>query len=189
MNKHSEEVSDNAGLSDSWNVVREGPIPEGTLGDQWARMIRWKNKLDNLYAGSVREFDASAAEDVVYVFFVTCYHVADWIKNDPSLTTKDDPLAYARSSPALRICRDVANGHKHLSLNSTATASDTRLAHRAVTWEDANSGLKATPHYRFSVEWTDQGEPQSKDCKELAKECVAEWMSFLDNPENGFQTS
>jgi hypothetical protein len=176
-------VDDNVQISDSVDVVLEGPIPQQGWRDQWRRVMRWKVRLEDLTSGRVREWDAAFAEDVFDAFFVSCCHLADWLKNDSvGGIRRPDPIEYLCSHPALSLCRDLANGHKHLTLvKSRVAQNDTRLSGRSVHWENAQVSERATPRYQFEVTWTDkQGQAQSKDSAKLADECVRAWDKFLE---------
>ncbi len=56
--------------------------------------------------------------DDVWSFFINAWHVRDWVKNDETIepAARDRILAAAEASRALRLCADLANGRKHLTL-------------------------------------------------------------------------
>ena len=59
-------------------------------------------------------------EDDLWSFFQNCWHLKDWLKNDPSIPTgirscvENDVKAFE----ALMICADLANRSKHLLLSN-----------------------------------------------------------------------
>jgi hypothetical protein len=56
--------------------------------------------------------------DHFFNFVVTAYSLADWIKNDPSVSqVAKDALDLFRSSRTIQICRDLANASKHFTLD------------------------------------------------------------------------
>lgn len=60
-------------------------------------------------------------EDDIYAFFQNCYHIKDYLKNDPAYTkhTNSQIESYINRyrTFALTLCADICNGLKHLSLS------------------------------------------------------------------------
>ena len=88
----------------------------GPLGwpEQWLRVRRWHQRVAPILADPPpprSPGEADAADDV-FAFFMNCYHLKDWLKNDLA-----DPHPEAEKlvddTEALRICRDLCNGLKH----------------------------------------------------------------------------
>ena len=59
--------------------------------------------------------------DDVYAFFQNCYHLKDWIKNDPTLPSsiRSEVEDYIDQTRALSICADLCNALKHLKLSGS----------------------------------------------------------------------
>jgi hypothetical protein len=59
---------------------------------------------------------ADLGVDFAYAFFVFCYHLKDWIKNDVTVApnVRGQVESFVKSSPALALAGDIANGFKHL---------------------------------------------------------------------------
>jgi hypothetical protein len=68
--------------------------------------------------GGPGNFDA----DRVYVFFVFCYHLKDWIKNDTSVpeAVRSQVETFVKNTPSLALAGDLANGVKHLARDRPA---------------------------------------------------------------------
>lgn len=64
--------------------------------------------------------------DDVYAFFHFCYHIKDYLKNDPAYTkhTAAEIEAYVSSTDALAICADICNASKHLTLDKPPRSGD-----------------------------------------------------------------
>ena len=57
-------------------------------------------------------------DDDLQHFFQDCWHLKDWIKNDPALLGQGGVIeAEVDAHKALRIAADLANGCKHLNRN------------------------------------------------------------------------
>ena len=91
---------------------REAPMPSGTRRwpEQYARMKRVLARARS--APPISE----QAEDDYYAFFVWCYHLKDWLKNDDSIPSSvgDRVERYVKDKRCLGICGALANGIKHL---------------------------------------------------------------------------
>jgi hypothetical protein len=127
------------GVRDSLEIHLVGPTTAPTWKDQWNRMIRWKADLDRTYCGRSDGLGTEDALDHALAFFVACFHLGDWLQHDGFTGAR----AYAKSDPALRVCRDLANGHKHLVLDRSASAPDTAVSDRSVTNTDAGGEGRA----------------------------------------------
>ena len=75
---------------------------------QFERMKRSYSQVTGPYQSSV-EF-----EDDLHHFMQDCWHLKDWIKNDPSTKIGPEIETYAAGYRSLRIAADLANGSKHL---------------------------------------------------------------------------
>ena len=62
-------------------------------------------------------------QDMVWAFFQNCWHVKDWVWNDPIVpqVTKDAVSAMAHSSVVLKVCQEMCNGTKHLAARRGAS--------------------------------------------------------------------
>jgi hypothetical protein len=82
--------------------------------EQYDRMLRSYFLLTTVAAG--RQWASSdEARDAVVHFFQDAYHLKDWIKHDPGVTTSDVERLVTGSQP-LRLCADLCNGTKHFGL-------------------------------------------------------------------------
>ncbi|WP_423194604.1 hypothetical protein [Cupriavidus sp. H18C2] len=70
-----------------------------------------------------REYDrlsASANVDNIFNFYVTAYHIKDYLIESGAMQKKDAEDLFSDKDPELWFCRDLANMAKHLSLKGTA---------------------------------------------------------------------
>jgi len=68
--------------------------------------------------------------DDYYSFFVTCFHLQDWIRNDRTvvLETREKVENFVATRRSLQACADIANGVKHLTLTNVRFDPLPRLA-------------------------------------------------------------
>ncbi len=80
--------------------------------EQWHRVLRWYERIQDQNR-SKQEY-----EDYLWAFFQNCWHMKDWLLNDPVLGRRKDAVKKEVHCPGgpLMICRDLANRSKHLKL-------------------------------------------------------------------------
>jgi hypothetical protein len=130
--------------------------------EQYERMKRWQARLDEPY-----EEDARQVDDC-YAFFVVCYHLWDWIKNDDSVDEDTRNLAKTfvkQDSTSLRLAWEIAEGFKHL-----------RPKRKVVEAVGAfqSDMVQADAFQVEGIVVVDHG-----DAREIAGRCIVEWDGFL----------
>ena len=80
--------------------------------EQWERINRWLKRVES------EQESQQDYVDFLWAFFQNCWHFKDWIKNDPETPKKvvDSIEGDINNYEALRICADLANRSKHLTL-------------------------------------------------------------------------
>lgn len=138
---------------------------------QWARIERGYRRLPGL-GGPDRTSTVTSddlRDDVVH-FFMDCYHLKDWLKNDPAVTLSQDVERYVEQSAPLCVVADVANGQKHLKLKTTKTG-DLSTSLGDVTLEGDAEGITV------AFEVVSQG--QVIDMVTLSSDAMHAWTAFL----------
>ena len=105
-------------------------------------------------------------QDDVWAFFQNCWHLTDWVENDSELKSdlrKRIRKAWLASTLLNMVCRDMANGTKHLALRK-------RRRPRA-----AHAHLRITRYVDCLID-TPTGQRSARD---VARECVNEWIQIL----------
>jgi hypothetical protein len=141
--------------------------------DQWRRVERWYRRLEPISADPPEtEPEKSDALDVVFAFFMNCFHLCDWLENDP--TAPPGAGAHVKANKALRICRDLCNGLKHYRLDPRrSTTTYQRLGTTGTTMTQSSPG-------RWWIELEPGGE--RLDMFGVAAECMALWARFVGEP-------
>jgi hypothetical protein len=71
--------------------------------------------------GRVHDRESDYYQDEAYAFFQNCYHLKDWLKNDPTTAAAvNDIEEFICRSQNLSLCADVCNGSKYLKLDSSS---------------------------------------------------------------------
>ncbi|MEX2644957.1 MAG: hypothetical protein WD249_01720 [Gaiellaceae bacterium] len=115
--------------------------------------------------------------DEVYAFFQNCYHLKDWLLNDPaSASAAADVEKFISRTPSLALCADLANGSKHLTLTrsrrhaeGTPSLATTRFKGRVEP-----GGIMVSAQFEVSA-----GD-QTLDAYALAVDCWEAWNAYLE---------
>jgi hypothetical protein len=110
----------------------------------------------------------------VDLFFVTCWHVLDWVEKDDTIprAVRAAVRAGAVASPVLCLCHDLANGTKHYVLESPK-APGARPG--AMDLECRDGTTESTLRYDVVVQ-----DGTVRPAHELAREALAAWRGVLD---------
>ena len=145
-------------------------IEPTTAEEQIARLARYFRRFKEYEAGLPADTGVSPEhKDLVYAFFLNCYHLKDWIKADPALAALGDVEAFINSSPELRLCADICNASKHFELTRPRSNENPEVGIPNLV-----VGNKAVV-LRYEIA-TSSGEV---DSFELAEACMAAWSKFL----------
>ncbi len=150
----------------------------GVFVEQYERVRRFYERFGALNLGRPHDVPSDNYLDDVYSFFINCYHLKDWIRNDAMLSknVKDAVEPHINSSRSLKLCADICNSQKHLALTKPPRSGENPSfgAKRFAL----NLGAGQTT---ISLKWevcTDNG---PVDAYKLASDCVADWDAFLSS--------
>lgn len=80
--------------------------------EQWERVGRWFDRFKAINNGREHTMPSEFYQDDVFSFFLNCYHLKDWIKNDPSAGLLASSVEeYVSKNFALGLCSDICNSH------------------------------------------------------------------------------
>lgn len=143
--------------------------------EQYLRMIRYYEKLLKITKKRVYSPFTNNETDILYSFFINCYHLKDWIINDPFLGINSQIVEdYVNENDNLCICADICNGLKHLKLKRPRYQRDARLGKQVHT--TIHRGDETLEERRFIVETG--GKPS--DGTYFAMNCIALWEQFVE---------
>jgi hypothetical protein len=143
--------------------------------EQFERVRRWHMRLQPIAEGIVEVESLDQYRDDMFAFFMNCYHLKDWIKNDPSAPHLNKLVeAYITASTALSLCADLCNGIKHLVLDSSRSGSNPQISPK--DYHRIDLGAPAAKSGATILVITDTG---NYDAFDLAGSCIDEWQLFL----------
>ncbi|SIO60674.1 hypothetical protein SAMN05444166_6482 [Singulisphaera sp. GP187] len=89
--------------------------------EQLNRVRRCFKRFERINESGI--FDGSVENhiDDIHAFFQNCYHLKDWLKNDPAFSTRTGPEIenHINTTLELAICADICNSTKHLILTKS----------------------------------------------------------------------
>lgn len=148
---------------------------DGEYVKQYQRMIRSYARFAAMDQGQVYDRSSENYDDEVFVFFLNCYHLKDWIKNDGAagLAAQNDVENFINSSYPLKLCADICNSHKHLRLTTPRSNGNPRFTKRH--YKFSGDRIATTISVKFEIE-TSRG---PLDAFTLATQCIDEWKFFI----------
>ena len=158
--------------------------------EQFERVMRWYEVFDEIKQSHYRVYPKDVNPDEIFLrysddvlaFFLNCYHLKDWIKQDDTIekpSINEEVETFINDNECLRICADICNSAKHLKLNKRRNQEIVDIKGSLWTGRNRWKGGPIEPEF-FVV--TESGE---KDAAEVALECVQKWKEFIrENIEN-----
>jgi len=146
--------------------------------EQYRKMLRWYERFKSINNGTKHNRPSEYYQDEIEAFFINCFHLRDWIKNDQSLkiTDKNKRLRkFIDESNNMKICHDICIGRKHLQLDRPKADKDTRFGSRHHNLSfGGNNAI-------YSAKYTIISGGKTFDAFALATSCIKEWKDFIKN--------
>lgn len=142
--------------------------------EQLDRVKRWFERFKEIEEGRSHDRQSDNYQDDVYAFFMNCYHLKDWIKNDTAASSVAGKVEdYVSNSRDLSLCADICNGLKHLVLNSERSGEDPEFDSRKF-----EVGVGTHPP-TIAVHYTINTKSGPIDAFSLATKCLDDWENFI----------
>ena len=99
--------------------------------DQWHRVRRWLDRFTETNSGRSHTKDSDNYQDEVYAFFQNCYHLKDWLINDPvtsALVSDVETMISIRQTfdyvPICATVRNIFSSHVAVPVRIQKSATD-----------------------------------------------------------------
>jgi len=142
-----------------------------TYLEQYNRAKRWYKRFKEIYDGVSIDLPSDYYQDIVYSFFQNCYHLKDWLVNS-RIISSNKVENFIDQSLEMRICADICNGSKHLTLKSSRTGKQ-------------DTGIKRK-HYKLDlyerkmeIHYEVTSGKDVYDAFDLSTRCLEQWECFL----------
>jgi len=133
--------------------------------EQFERVNRWYNRFKKINSGKEHNRNTEYDKDDVYIFFVNCHHLKDWIIHDESIREDiEDKVIEFIKEDELDLCREICNAVKHLNEKPKFSKSETKLK---------------LPEKEIKINYTIETENGDEDAFELATKCMEKWEEFI----------
>jgi len=146
--------------------------------DQRNRVGRWHKRLAAIRRGVPTDMSQAEALDDVYVFFMNCYHLRDWIINS-GFRSRADVDSFIAATPDLALCADICNGLKHFRLKRAVSPSNITWSTASMVTYSYRPGTRELEPGSGQEQWVFTTEGTHVDMFDLADKCVAAWDRFL----------
>ena len=142
--------------------------------EQFDRVKRWYQRFVTIDEGKQHNLPSDNYQDEVYAFFVNCFHLKDWIKNDESVGAAAAKVEdFIKNNKELNLCRDICHGIKHLKLDKPRSDQDPRFGQRKFYLQVGG------PETTISIRYTIDTSSGPVDAFELATKCLKAWENFI----------
>jgi hypothetical protein len=144
----------------------------------------WREMYDRVGRAYAEAFESETSEalaiDRAYAFFLFCFHLKDWIKQDASVeaATQRQVEGFVTATPSLSLAGDVANGVKHLVRDRPARVDDRARVTTTGARLGMDFGLGTSP---LGFGLVIVGEHGPRSARAVADDCVSAWNNFLGN--------
>ncbi len=140
--------------------------------EQLERTKRYLKRFSDINAGIPHTQASPNYDDDVYAFFLNCYHLKDWIKNDPYCNGWNVE-GFIKSNSDLQICADLCNGLKHLNLTNPRSTENPQFSRINIALNIKEMSISIS--YKIA---TASGEIDAFD---LGSRCVSAWENYIAN--------
>lgn len=145
--------------------------------DQWQRMERWNRRIWRHYAprDGNEPHDPDWVGDDLRAFFVTAYHLKDWLINDPAVVVpKEEIEGKVTDSTWIALAADICNGVKHLRLKPKRRRSQKDPAFGYGRTRVDADGRSQLLHYQLLM-----NDGSEIDALNLSQRVVDEWRYIV----------
>ena len=137
-------------------------------------MKRWYKRFKEINNGQIHDKSSEFYEDEIYAFFMNCYHLKDWIKNDPAAASVANKVeGYINNNPELSLCTDICNGLKHFHLDRERSGESPKFGKTK-----AKLCLGTGPT-TIAVKYEIKTKSGPIDAFDLARKCMKAWEDFI----------
>ena len=150
--------------------------------EQYRRVKRYFERFRIINDGKAQWTDSLDNLDDIFSFFIHCYHLKDWIKNDPrSGIERSKVEKFVHSNESLKICGDLTNGVKHLTIDQPKVGQGALV-------KGSHLQLTIGKEIKLQVKYDIEANGELHDAFTIAKEAIKLWEKFLTMNAKGFKS-
>jgi hypothetical protein len=142
--------------------------------EQMERLKRCYGRLSQIDTGRRHDMHSENYRDELYTFFLNCYHLKDWLKNDNTFQVNGNVVeGYINNNDDLKLCADICNGIKHFTLNNPRSTESPSVGGQKISLKLGSGEPEIS--IKFIIDTTSG----PRDGFELATNCLDLWQNFL----------
>jgi len=144
---------------------------------QFERVKRFYELFRKIDEGVPINFPTNYLEDIVYSFFIFCYHLKDWIINDDTVEMSEKEVEnFINQNECLTICANLCNGIKHYKLRSKHGRHELGGEFKTKkVYAEYAGGTSLNIRIKFNI----LTPTKDIDAFKLATECLQKWEEFI----------
>jgi hypothetical protein len=151
--------------------------PQHKYLEQFERVRRWYQQFQEVSQGRLHDKPSDFYQDIVYAYFMNCYHLKDWIKNDPASSSSSAKVEnFINTTSEMALCADICNGLKHLVFNGRYKPRSGQNPQFGKKHFKVSLGTQPTT---IAIEYTIDTASGPVDAFNLATKCLEAWETFL----------
>lgn len=140
--------------------------------EQFERIKRWHQRLEEIYVGREHDRSTDYYQDVLYAFFQNCFYLRDWLINSGAVSKiAIDNLINADED--MKMCRDLCNGSKHLMIRDPSIDPNIKVKNKDIALE-LGAGM---PQIKI-IYWI-EARGGVYHAFDVATRCLVIWKRFL----------
>ena len=148
--------------------------------EQYERVKRYYKKFKDINEGLIRNEPSEFYVDTIYSFFIHCFHLKDWIKNDPAAALVAPKVEnYIHRNLDLSICGDICIALKHLKNDEKHTP------HSQLNPQFGKKSIKlhlgGEENGKFEMKMTIDTSSGPRDAFDIATKCIDAWDKFYSD--------
>ena len=142
---------------------------------QFDRTRRWYARLKKIEHEIKKTGLTQDSEDYIYAFFQNCWHLREWLSKS-KVVEKNKIEQLVASHEELRLCRDICNGTKHMSITRPSVDSGF-YTFREYDWLDQQVHSQGP---RSNQKFMVRAAGRKHNMFALAHRCMKIWDDFVD---------
>lgn len=144
---------------------------------QFKRVKRFYERFNKIDKGRIHDMSSANYEDEVYAFFIFCYQLKDWIKNDKTIKLPKNQIEkFVNENDCLSLCADICNGIKHLTRDKERSGLLPEFKNKKISVEYIEGDSYPTIGIKFNISI----KTKTIDAFGLATECLKKWEKFIE---------
>ena len=148
--------------------------------EQLERTKRYLKRFSDINTGINHTQASPNYDDDVYAFFQNCYHLKDWIRNDPCCSKwSSDVEEFINSNNDLRLCADLCNGLKHLKrTKGSRSIENPQFSGRKISL-NISEGYSEPTEVSIAISYSIATKSGDIDAFDLGSRCVRAWENYI----------